>query len=72
VAGSIGELRPGQRVELVVSTPRGDLPLQGAVAWKRLLPPALQSMARSGFGVRLVDPPEAWLELTASLARTGT
>jgi hypothetical protein len=65
---------PGRTLELEADVPgEGLLRMRGEVVWARKVPPALVTVQRGGFGVRLLDPPEPWRRFFRGLeARRAT
>ena len=58
----------GNTLEMTVQTAEATIPLTGSIA--RLLP-SIEGQLH-GFGVRIDDPPESWLNLVSSLLRNRT
>ena len=50
----------GKQLIIQIQLPDQTLRLEGWVAWSKTVPVQLRSVEKTGFGVRLDLPPEAW------------
>lgn len=57
-----GVSRPGTTLMLEIDLPDGTIALWGRVAWAKKVPPQLASVVQCGMGIRIIDPPEEWVE----------
>ena len=62
--------RPGTRLDLDVDLPGGEVSLQGIVVWSKEAS-RLTRYGHGGFGVWLLDPPEAWRRAMSEALSAG-
>ena len=55
-------LPPGTEVTLEIQTDEGTFVLQGVIAWAKRVPANLAHLLHAGMGIRLTQPPRAWIE----------
>ena len=58
----------GEHLIFEIQLPDQSLRLEGWVAWSKTVPVQLRSVEKTGFGVRLDLPPEAWFNFVYKAA----